>query len=210
VSWRLAKAAAALRNQVNAAWPKRSKTDDGTIGDAAHSARSSDHNPNASGVVCAIDITDDPKSGCDVRALFDRIKGDRRVHYVIHERRMSHEGGPWIDYHGTNPHTAHGHLSLKQSASTYDNAGPWNIQGAPAVPKPPKPAPKPHTHPTVQRGSQGAAVAHLQARLIAHGWGLKPDGDFGAITESVVRKFQKGHGLTVDGIVGPDTWRHLG
>jgi len=35
------------------------------------------------------------------------------------------------------------------------------------------------------------------------------DGIFGAETNAAVRTFQGGHGLVVDGIVGPKTWRSL-
>ena len=36
------------------------------------------------------------------------------------------------------------------------------------------------------------------------------DGDFGPKTEEAVKKFQKEHGLTQDGICGPKTWEALG
>lgn len=39
---------------------------------------------------------------------------------------------------------------------------------------------------------------------------LKPDGIFGQKTADAVRLFQKKHGLSVDGIAGPATWRALG
>jgi len=66
-------------------------------------------------------------------------------------------------------------------------------------------------HPTVRRGSRGAAVKTLQQRLNALGYGwLTVDGIFGAHTDSAVRTFQRKHrGLAVDGIVGPKTWAAL-
>ncbi|MFQ3618580.1 MAG: peptidoglycan-binding protein [Cyanobacteriota bacterium] len=57
--------------------------------------------------------------------------------------------------------------------------------------------------------SQGPLVAHLQELLGACGYRLRPDGDFGWITESAVRDFQRRHGLRVDGIVGDRTWALL-
>lgn len=57
--------------------------------------------------------------------------------------------------------------------------------------------------------SQGALVAHLQELLGACGYRLRPDGDFGWITESAVRDFQRRNGLRVDGIVGDRTWEAL-
>jgi peptidoglycan hydrolase-like protein with peptidoglycan-binding domain len=38
---------------------------------------------------------------------------------------------------------------------------------------------------------------------------LKQDGDFGAITEAAVRRFQRRKGLVADGIVGPKAWKAL-
>ena len=55
---------------------------------------------------------------------------------------------------------------------------------------------------TISKGSRGDSVATLQRKL-----NLIADGIFGAITDEAVRDFQKSHGLAVDGIVGPKTWR---
>ena len=38
---------------------------------------------------------------------------------------------------------------------------------------------------------------------------LSEDGKFGSLTDSAVRRFQKMHGLSADGIVGPVTWHSL-
>lgn len=43
--WRAAEALRQLRRQVDAAFPGRVKANDGTVGDAAHQSRASDHNP---------------------------------------------------------------------------------------------------------------------------------------------------------------------
>ena len=65
--------------------------------------------------------------------------------------------------------------------------------------------------PTLRRGSQGDEVADLQMLLNAkYGYKLDIDGDFGKETEAAVKDYQKNHGLTVDGVVGPKTWKALG
>lgn len=67
-------------------------------------------------------------------------------------------------------------------------------------------------YPTLKRlkpGMDAEAVVTLQERLIYHGAQLEIDGDFGEKTEAAVEQFQASHGLTPDGVVGPDTWRWL-
>jgi putative chitinase len=64
--------------------------------------------------------------------------------------------------------------------------------------------------PTLQRGAQGAAVIALQRRLNELGFKAgAADGDFGPGTERAVIAFQRAHGLTADGVVGPRTWTAL-
>ncbi|NEQ71279.1 MAG: peptidoglycan-binding protein [Symploca sp. SIO2D2] len=59
-------------------------------------------------------------------------------------------------------------------------------------------------------GSQGEDVEYLQRRLNGIEFGsLVVDGIFGIATEEAVKKFQKYYGLTVDGIVGSQTWAKL-
>lgn len=127
MAWRLANSLTTLRNQVNAAYPARNKASDGTIGDAAHSSRTSQHNPNPAGVVTAIDITHDPAHGVNGQVLADALITDSRAWYVIFNRRIRYYGGAWQAYSGSNPHTAHVHLSTKQDAGNYDNSRNWNL-----------------------------------------------------------------------------------
>lgn len=58
-------------------------------------------------------------------------------------------------------------------------------------------------------GAGGARVRDLQDRLIALGYPLAADGDFGPETRAAVRAFQEDRGITVDGLVGPETERAL-
>lgn len=65
----------------------------------------------------------------------------------------------------------------------------------------------------LRRFSTGPAVAAMQAALNAalpQGPRLAVDGDFGALTEAVVRAFQDSRGLVVDGVAGPATAKALG
>lgn len=64
--------------------------------------------------------------------------------------------------------------------------------------------------PTLRSGSRGSAVQTLQTRLKARGY--DPgfiDGIFGSRTDAAVKAFQRASGITVDGIVGPQTWSAL-
>ena len=60
--------------------------------------------------------------------------------------------------------------------------------------------------PLVRRHDHGHPVETLQYLLRHHGHDLVVDGDFGPDTEAAVHAFQTSEGLTVDGIVGPQTW----
>lgn len=63
---------------------------------------------------------------------------------------------------------------------------------------------------TVKYGSRGEDVTFLQQRLTAKGYGLGSiDGIFGNKTLEAVKAFQIENGLTVDGIVGVNTWAML-
>ena len=64
----------------------------------------------------------------------------------------------------------------------------------------------------LRKGDKGAQVKTLQRLLMAAGYALpkyKDDGDFGAETLAAVKEFQASNKLTVDGIVGKNTWCKL-
>jgi hypothetical protein len=63
----------------------------------------------------------------------------------------------------------------------------------------------------VQQGSNGDAVQAVQSQIHGRGDGaaIGIDGIFGAETDDAVRAFQTLLGLSVDGIVGEQTWNHL-
>lgn len=134
MAWRVARSLEKLRDQIDAAAPRRNKASDGTIGDADHQNRESDHNPWCGpGVVTAIDITHDPAKGVDIDKLTDDLQRSRdsRIKYVIANNMiMSGSSGPspwvWRSYSGSNPHTRHFHLSVNCNASK-DNTRPWEL-----------------------------------------------------------------------------------
>jgi len=64
--------------------------------------------------------------------------------------------------------------------------------------------------PTVRPGDTGSVVKRLQRALRrTPNLGITVSGVFDAQTETAVTEFQRGAGLTVDGIVGPLTWNAL-
>lgn len=139
MTWRVARSLDTLLAELNAAAPGRSKVSDGSIGDAAHASRSSDHNPWVTlagvGIVRARDFTHDPGGGLDCNDLADYLVRLIGVHpaltsgaYVIWNRRIlsfDRRAEGWRTYTGSNPHDHHLHLSVALSVSGYDSTAPW-------------------------------------------------------------------------------------
>lgn len=126
MAWHLAPSLAQLRREINTRWPSRDKTSDGTIGDAAHSARASDHNPNSRGSVNAIDIDE---NGIDAWGLVALLITDPRVYYVIYEGRIWQRKHGFVPrpYAGINAHRQHVHVSIIQSVAAEQNTAPWGV-----------------------------------------------------------------------------------
>jgi len=159
MSWRVAESLDQLLNEINASAPHRNKGSDGSIGDADHSSRDSDHNPcDCHDAVCARDFTHDPAHGFDSYAfaqwLAERTKGpEARVKYIISNGRIasgqgqSYPPGEWRNYTGSNPHDHHVHVSVRHGAELFDNVQSWHwLVGAG-----PDPEPEPEPDPPVSR-----------------------------------------------------------
>jgi hypothetical protein len=126
---KLCKAGQQLRLQVDDSYPDRDRTSDGWIGDVRHSARSSDHNPDAAGIVRAIDIDRDlsgkakpdlmPDLADQIR-LFAKRDKSKRVSYIIFAGRIASPrmGWRWRKYSGINAHNAHLHCSFTKKGDT--------------------------------------------------------------------------------------------
>lgn len=68
----------------------------------------------------------------------------------------------------------------------------------------------PVKYPTLRKGDRNEYVRNWQMFLNLHGYTCgNADGIFGPKTDAAVRKWQKHHGLVVDGIIGPKTWASL-
>lgn len=130
MTWYLNRALATFRAEVNAAYPNRDKTSDGTIGDAAHAGTDSDHNPDRDGTVDAWDM--DVDLGVkDAAAAIERMKKKFEAHessqYWIHDGRIASRDWGWQRrrYYGTNPHDKHVHWNGRDSHQR--STKPWGI-----------------------------------------------------------------------------------
>ena len=128
----LSKAAVQLREQIDDSFPERLRKSDGWIGDARHSARKSDHNPDTNGCVRAIDIDARLSDDKGLSAyLADQIrsygKTNGRISYVIHQGKIASPilGWRWRKFLGSNPHTKHIHISFSKHGDT--DGSPFDI-----------------------------------------------------------------------------------
>lgn len=215
-SWRVAASLEVLRAELNALAPTRSTRSDGAIGDKAHRATASDHNPNDANVVCARDFTHDPGSGADMHRISRRIVAVRppALKYVIWNRQIwsrarASEG--WRRYTGSNPHTKHMHVSVGRgpdgdSTGPYDDVSPWGLLATGGtVPKPSLPSGTDWIEeivmalPTIRDNKAPRAdKRRAQALLAANGFPPansfnsrgEPDGEWGPGSVSALKRFQ--------------------
>lgn len=209
-SWFVAPCLEKLRAEVDARWPKRSKTSDGSVGDTSHNRRKSDHNPDHVGCVKARDFD---KDGIDAPALaehirdigaggFDALEGG----YVIWNRRIAgtHTSWRWHAYDGANPHTSHIHVSCADARSNYRSTREWGIAGIGKKPAPKRDRWLGLTNPPMT----GEDVKGVQRALKKAGAMVLVDGEYGPGTANAVGVFQRNRNIKERG-VGPKTWAAL-
>lgn len=128
--WYLNRALTNWRNAVNAAYPNRDETSDGTIGNVAHQASTSDHNPDSDGSVDAWDMDVDLRVA-NTSAELEKLKQVFQKHpaarYWIHNRQIASRSNGWRReyYSGANAHDHHIHWN---SEPAYENSNlPWII-----------------------------------------------------------------------------------
>jgi hypothetical protein len=116
-------AAIAVLRQATAIAPLRMKASDGLLPSQAHIHQNpnSDHNTGL-----AVDLTHDPKHGIDCVDIFEKLKEDARVEYLIFKGRIwskvrAKEGNR--KYTGSNQHNKHLHISIKPELSK--DTSPW-------------------------------------------------------------------------------------
>ena len=116
-------AAIAVLRQATALRPMRKKLSDGLLPSAAHMKQSpnSDHNTGL-----AVDLTHDPKNGIDCVDIFEKLKDDKRVKYLIFQGKIwskekAKQGAR--KYTGSNPHNKHLHISINPAMAT--DTTPW-------------------------------------------------------------------------------------
>ena len=116
-------AAVAVLRQATALKPLRKKLSDGLLPSAAHQKQNpnSDHNTGL-----AVDLTHDPKHGIDCADIFEKLKDDKRVDYLIFNgfiwsKSKAQQGNR--KYTGSNQHTKHLHISIKAEFAA--DTSPW-------------------------------------------------------------------------------------
>lgn len=182
-TWKLAPCLVSMVDEANRIAPKRIRTADGSIGDAAHSARTSQHNPEH-GYVCAVDLTHAPASGFDAhaRARMTIARRDPRIRYVISNGQIARgyatgriQAWTWEPYTGPNAHRLHAHWSVWNTPELRSDRSLWWPHSAtPTTPPPPvKPPESTDMHGTriiAAYGEAGYLLATLHPDKLRQHW----------------------------------------
>lgn len=93
-----------------------------------------------------------------------------------------------------------GYKKNRYDTKLRDAVRKWRKVGEPSTPS---------ADGSLRKGDKGWKVRALQERLVALGYHLKPDGDFGNLTRDAVMAFQADNGLTTSGNVDRATMQKL-
>lgn len=115
--------------------------------------------------------------------------------------------------------TAEPHIAGRERGTQYAPGSQWDLDlFTPGLPfwdtHAPAPVPPRAPYagwqlamPVFRQGDAGSAVQIIQGLLIKHGFTLlQADGIFGPVTDHTVRLLQEDLRISVDGVVGPQTW----
>jgi hypothetical protein len=113
-------AAIAVLRQATKIAPSRMKASDGLLPSKAHlvSSPNSDHNTGF-----AVDLTHDPARNIDCHKIYEELKKDKRVKYLIFKGQIWMLGRGDKPYTGNNPHNKHLHISIKDNCG--EDTSPW-------------------------------------------------------------------------------------
>jgi hypothetical protein len=140
-AWILTKGLQNLRAQVDAVFPDRDRASDGTIGDKAHQAEVSGHNPDdtkgskaewngdpdSTPEVRAWDMDNDLAPGLDCQMLVDHLRSlpglSSVIRYMIYNHKIYQASNGWRaeTYTGASAHTEHVHFSGAYSQTSDNN-----------------------------------------------------------------------------------------
>jgi hypothetical protein len=151
--WVLIPCLKALFTEFDRIAPARDDASDGSIGNAAHEAEVSDHNPDETGSVPihdadhlnevhAIDV-DNNLNESDltmekvVQFLLGRCRSgaEKRLRYIIYNRRIWSASSGWVQktYTGPSAHTEHAHFSASYTTSLEASTASWHLEDIPVA-----------------------------------------------------------------------------
>lgn len=161
-------------------------------------------------------------------AFLIAMSAELGVQCVINKRRIWSSSFPdgWRPYGGPVPHTDHAHTEQTPNsaanltvARVWELWNAWNGGGAVPTPAPPPAVGRPvirkgtpyHDHTRVwQQHLHDNYPAYRHYVTVKRERLISVDGDFGDQTVAWTKEFQERKGLTIDGVVGPQTWRAAG
>jgi Putative peptidoglycan binding domain len=149
----------------------------------------------------------------DIGTTTDNVFGHTYAYNLIYQRPIY----PLGQVYGRPP--AHQVVRFRELARVYGAPGVswWDWQEASASmwtalsrPAGTIPGYVPYkTMADVNPGDHGDLVVWVQERLVSAGYPIQISGDYGYHTLLDVEAFQTAHGLSADGIIGPQTWAAL-